>query len=359
MRPWEKLPRAWAALGAVAWAALWAFPSAKAAEIQLIERLLLLAPFVTVPLALLATARAAAGDARPPPVLWRAACVVGPPAAALLAASLRLLPGRTAGALAAPWIATTGILALLGLQRRLRGGVARALVPFEEACIDAGHAYLAIGGAWLAIERFGLAVLGFGPTIALLTAVHFHYAGFAAPIIAGLAGRTLLAGAGAAAGTAAGPASTSASAAASSPASASAPAPSPRLRRAYFAAAGAVALGPPLIAAGITVSPLLEVAAAFALAAGLLLFCALLVLRVAPALGRAGHPVARALLTLAGTALVVTMAAACAYALGEFQGRVYLGIPRMAEIHGAANALGFSLGGLAAFAIVRPAPRAR
>ena len=37
-------------------------------------------------------------------------------------------------------------------------------------------------------------LLGFGDTIVLLTAVHFHYAGFALLLLAGLAGRRLRAG---------------------------------------------------------------------------------------------------------------------------------------------------------------------
>jgi hypothetical protein len=54
--------------------------------------------------------------------------------------------------------------------------------------------YLPIGGAWLVASRLGIQPLGFGDTIVLLTAVHFHFAGFAAPVLAGLAGRTVAAG---------------------------------------------------------------------------------------------------------------------------------------------------------------------
>ena len=51
--------------------------------------------------------------------------------------------------------------------------------------------YLPIGGAWLVASRLGIQPLGFGDTIVLLTAIHFHFAGFAAPLLAGFAGRAV------------------------------------------------------------------------------------------------------------------------------------------------------------------------
>src|SRR5213075_2564830 len=61
----------------------------------------------------------------------------------------------------------------------------------EEISVSAGLIFVSVGGGWLVMSRFGIQPLGFGDTIVLLTAVHFHYAGFAAPILAGMAGRTL------------------------------------------------------------------------------------------------------------------------------------------------------------------------
>jgi hypothetical protein len=48
--------------------------------------------------------------------------------------------------------------------------------------------WLLIGLAWAAADRLGLRPLGFPPIIVLLTAIHFHYAGFALTWLAGRAG---------------------------------------------------------------------------------------------------------------------------------------------------------------------------
>ena len=85
--------------------------------------------------------------------------------------------------------------------------------------IDAGCAMLPIGGGWLVLSRLGVSVLGFEEPIILLTAVHFHYAAFATLVLVGLAGRFTRDGA------------------------------------AYRAIAAGAVSGPPLLAAGITLSP--------------------------------------------------------------------------------------------------------
>lgn len=46
-----------------------------------------------------------------------------------------------------------------------------------------GFLYLPIGAAWLLANRLGLHPLGFQDSIILLTAVHFHYAGFILPLV--------------------------------------------------------------------------------------------------------------------------------------------------------------------------------
>ena len=81
---------------------------------------------------------------------------------------------------------TTGLVALHGLWRLWRGSHRTS-----EVCLDAGLLYLAVGGTWTVIARAGLRPLGFPDLIVLLTAVHFHYAGFALLVLAGLvAGRS-------------------------------------------------------------------------------------------------------------------------------------------------------------------------
>ena len=52
-------------------------------------------------------------------------------------------------------------------------------------------AYLSVAGVWAVMERAGVTPFGFDPEIIFLTIVHFHYAGFVLPVLAGLATRRL------------------------------------------------------------------------------------------------------------------------------------------------------------------------
>ena len=70
-------------------------------------------------------------------------------------------------------------------------GLSRAVQTVFKQMFDAGLVYLAVGGGWTVLAWGGLRPLGFAAPIVLLTAVHFHYAGFALPLLTGLAGRNL------------------------------------------------------------------------------------------------------------------------------------------------------------------------
>ena len=52
-------------------------------------------------------------------------------------------------------------------------------------------AYLSVAGVWAVMERLAVYPFGFNPEIVFLTIVHFHYAGFVLPVLAGLASRRL------------------------------------------------------------------------------------------------------------------------------------------------------------------------
>jgi hypothetical protein len=282
------------------------------------EAMLLLASLVVVPLGLGLVTPADPESRRAWP--WRAAGRLQLPAALVLVASFARPAGPLAAALTLPWLAVTGLIALDGLARLWHGprGVA-------EVCRDAGLVYLAIGGAWTAITRAGLRPLGFSDVIVLMTAVHFHYAGFALPLLTSLAAREL-------GGFVA-----------------------------RLAVLGVIA-GVSLVAAGITDSqvahglfPLhaLELVASGTLAASILLV-GLLHLRLAL---RPGHPaVARALMAICGLAPVGPMALAVLYAAGSYTDFVWFDIVQMIRYHGLVNALGFVLPGLVAWSLV-PAVR--
>jgi hypothetical protein len=230
--------------------------------------------------------------------------------AALVVAAFWGPPGLLAGALASAWLLVTALIALLGLIRFLSKGF-RSLL---EIGIAAGLAYLVVGGGWLVLSRLGLNPLGFGDLIVLLTAVHFHYAGFAAPLISSRVGYLL----------ATFPATT---------------------RRAHRISLIGVIAGMPFVAAGITVSPLLEFIGAVEFATSLAILAYLM---IACARKVVGDRPARILLTVSAICLIIGMAFTYTYAFSEFTGYYPVVIPQMVRFHGVSNALGFALCGLLA-----------
>ncbi len=306
------LPGAGAILCAAAWIVFVARTRPSPFETGWAVALLLLAPLVLVPLGLRLV--------EPPDgrAAWafRAAVVLQAPAALALVGAFALPAGPAAGALAVPWLAVTGLAAVAGLARLWRRRRRRDDGGIEDVALDLGLVYLAVGGAWTVLSRLGARPLGFEDVIVLLTAIHFHHAGFVLPLLTARAGRAL--------GGAL-----------------------PRV-----AAAGVVG-GVPLLAAGITarqvgLSPAVEVAAASLLSlAGLL--TAFLHLRLAARPGR--PPAVRALFAIAGLALALALVLAALYGARAYGGPPGLDIPWMRALHGTANALGFGLGGLLGWSI--------
>lgn len=279
-------------------------------ETWLIERLLMLSVLLFVPLALSLTPPF---QDHSPGAAFRSAGLLQPVGAVLVVISFCLRTGFWAGALTTIWILTTFFIALFGLERLWqRWKLRHSIFPLEELCIDAGLAYVVIGSGWLLLSRLGLNPMNFSDTIVLLTAVHFHYAGFAAPILTGLAGRKIQPGI---------------------------------ARKVYLAAASGVIAGPPLVAAGITLSRSVEVFSAVTLALSLFVLAMLTMFVLAPAM----KPVPRLLLVLSSMSVIVTMMFACLYAFGRFAGIETINIPLMAQVHGISNAFGFVLCGLLAW----------
>jgi hypothetical protein len=303
--PWQ------AVAGGAAWllALLYRHPSPQ--DIGWVTALLLLGAAVVVPLGLELALRSAEGG--PADRLLRTAAALQPAGAILLAVSALRSPGTLAALCALPWLAVTGLTALAGLARLWR----RRFLPWEELCFDAGLIYLAVGGGWVVLAWGGIRPLGFAVPIVLLTAVHFHYAGFALPILAGLAGRNLGRG-----------------------------------LWTQTAALGVIA-GVPLVAVGITASqlgwgPALEGLAAV-VTAGTGILTAGLYLRLA---ARPGQPaILRALWLLTALSLAAGMVLAALYGLRTWVSVPWLDLPWMWALHGTANSLGFAIPGLTAWAL--------
>lgn len=295
--------RAWlfAGAGAAVWALAWIAPLPN--DALPIPRLLMLAMLMVVPLGL-----ALIAPAEQKGLPWKLFLTLhrAQPFAALLAASSFYLPeGILAGALAAPWLLLCAGVALQGLMRiRARGFGGAA-----ETCIDAAMLYLPVGGGWLILSRLGIAPMGFSSTITALTAIHFHYAGFAAPIVAGMAGKQIAAR-------------------------------TPQTKTIFAAASVGVISGIALVAAGITFSPLLEVIAALILATSL----GTVALMCFGLLGSLPGSLPRLLVGASSAALLIGMVFAGVYAVSEFSGAGVLVIPQMVQYHGMANAAGVILG---------------
>ena len=298
-----------ALVGGLAWLILLIILPDEPPTLARIARLLLLAVLVFVPLALgLAATDCSARDA----ARWRLALQVQPFAAAVTVAAFLLPAGILAGTLALAWLLFVGSAAVLGLLRLFDHGLGDA----AELCIDVSLLMLPIGGFWLAMARFGAQPLGFGDTIVLLTAVHFHYAGFALLLLAGLAGRRLRGSAG------------------------------PGFGMFRVIAAGIIA-GVPLVALGITFSRVLEILAVLLLASSVIGLAFLTLLAVLPQLARRRS---RVLLAISALASVATMLLAAGYAGGSIVG-LALTIPQMVVAHGVVNAFGLVLCGLLAWTL--------
>jgi len=308
-----------AGAGAIVWALLlsplsrWLDLSVESGgETWLIEKLLLLAVLVITPLARALTATPNHNGNLSFP--YRAAVLTHPLAAALVALSFFTRTGLRAGLLTLGWALGATFIAWSGLSRLLGR---RSLSPIEGLCIDAGLAYITVGSAWLFLSRCGLNPLGFSNTIVLLTAAHFHYAGFAAPILVGLAGRELKR-------------------------------VKPSLSRLFWIPAAGVIAGPPMVATGITFSRLIEMISAMALALSMMTLAMIILFAIVPALK---NRVAQLLLIISANAVIVTMVFAWVYAVGRYAAITTVIIPTMAWVHGLTNALGFVFCGLLAWLI--------
>jgi len=227
------------------------------------------------------------------------------PIGALGAVASFLVPiGWQAGLLAATWLVACGIAGLAGLVEIVES---RSLHPVH-LLPAAALGVLSVAAAWLVAFRSGND-FGYSPTITELTAVHFHYAGFAAVMMSALVLKAL----------------TGASV----------------TKRRVAAGAGLLVLfGTPITATGVaTGTAVLTVVGPVVLATGILTMSALTAFVVAPRL----RPRARWLLTLSAAGVVIPMFLGVDYAAARVFPIPALDIHSMALVHGDLNALVFAL----------------
>ena len=279
-------------------------------ETEVIHKVVFFGMLVVVPLGLsLVPAQ------EPESSLYRGVVLVQPVAALPTIASFYFETGPLAALLSSAWFILTLLIALIGLMRFK----SRGLYPIEEAAINAGLLYLPVAGVWLVVYRLGIQPFDYGETIILLTVVHFHFAGFAAPIVAGMSGRVL----------------------------ATRKYPSSVFRLSVFAIVASM----PLVAAGITFSPWLGLIGTLLLSAGLMMLAVLTVGWVIPAITPSSS---RLLLFIGALSNCAAMVLACLYAYSLPMKILIIDIPTMALTHGLLNAFGFVACSLLAWTIIAP-----
>jgi len=313
--PWLRLPVS-AFGGGIVWAALVASRLAGLTRLTLIDLLFLLAPLVIAPLGL----RLVGFDAGVPARLLHLALLVQPAGALFAVVSFLLPTGGAGGIVASAWLGVCGIAGLGALAQLVAG---RSLHPTRLIPV-AAVGFMAFGAAWLVLSRAGIRPLGLDRQIVELTAVHFHFTGFAATLLAGLVLIGLREERG--------------------------------LWRTTASAAGvALMLGSPVLAAGWgTPVHVLQVIGAILVAGGVIGTSTIAFFRAATLVKPCS---ARVILRVAAVMPLLPMVLAVEYSVGRIFGFRTLDIQTMALIHGNLNALGFSLLGLVAWSIAQPGYR--
>jgi hypothetical protein len=312
----DKWARVAASLGAVAWAGMAVLARAGVAWIGAIELMFLFAPLVVVPLGM-ELGRMVGGAGR----LHQIAQRLQPLGAALAVTAICLPSGRRAASHACGWLmicllmATEGAIAFVRASWREEDKACPESVEgsvrstFFVMILAIAKIDLAVGGAWLVASRLGLHPMRIQEPIGLLTAVHFHFAGFATATIAAATFQF-----------------------------------AERIGRAKWLKwiVPFVVGMPYVVAVGFVVSPVIKMVAVliFSLSVAALA----VVLR---ACGRhAEQGAARILLQIAAGAVFAGMVLSGVYAVADLVGSDVLTIPQMARTHGILNAVGFCMTGL-------------
>jgi hypothetical protein len=221
--------------------------------------------------------------------------------------ALALGRGHVPALLVVPWfLVTVGIALVIGWSVLQPFAAGRIVVEPWRLGVAAAVAFLAVGAFWAVIDRAGLRPFGFGTTIVLLTAVHFHVAGFVLTLAGSLAAR----------------------------------------RRPGFgihAALVALVVGTPLTALGFFGFPVVSWIGALLVAMG-----GIGIGLTTIAVSRQSRDgIASTAVLLGGATLLFTMPLAAAYATGTTFGIAFLDIPAMAAIHGGLNVVAFAIPAMA------------
>jgi hypothetical protein len=244
-------------------------------------------------------------------------------AAPMAAVALCLPPGREAGIWASGWFLFCLLMAGTGLFRFVRAR--RLSLETRDRLVFAALALarldLAVGGTWLLLSRLGIHPAGIQEPIGLLTAVHFHYAGFATATIAAATFHF---------------------------------ARKSRAEKWLLLIVPLVIILPFVVAVGFVVSMAMRTGAAVIFSASV----AALAVALRGVATHGKQRTARWMLEIASGAVFAGVVLSSVYAILNLLGRDALTIPQMVRTHGILNGVGFSMTGLLGW-IVELSPDAR
>ncbi len=223
-------------------------------------------------------------------------------AALLVSFSLCVPAGSGAAWMAVPWLLIRSWLAIKAMRQP------------TNLCLTCSRVFPAIGTAWLVAHRANWTPWGFDPLIVLLTAAHFHHAGFTLPLMAGLNAKT---------------------------------------RPSWLTQSSCIAIlvGVPLVAAGITCTHFGVVKFVEPVGVTILVLGAL---GVAVAQIQRGVEKERGVMTrvgfvVSGASLLAAMLLALGFGLRSVLPNLALTMPQMWMMHGTLNAFGFGWCGILAW----------
>ena len=231
--------------------------------------------------------------------------------------AMRWPPGPAAAALAAGWLLLRSFVGAGVIFRWLHQPPSTA----KDLCLDAARLFPVIGAAWLLANRLNWMPFGFDALIVLLTAAHFHHAGFSLPLIAGLGAQH-------------------------------------QVSRFSVVSCRLILIGVPLVAAGITcthfqVMPWVEPVSVAVLVTGAL---GVAYGQMRLAFTAAASIGVRVLFFISGLSLAVAMILALGYGLRSILPMPSLSLPFMWAFHGGLNTFGFGLCGILAWRLWKPLP---
>jgi len=232
-----------------------------------------------------------------------------PVAAATAVIALLLPAGHAAGWWACAWLFLCLFLAVSAAAGSISALASGRIPRLWEWALLIAKIDLAVGGAWFLASRLGIRPLRMPEPIGLLTAVHFHFAGFATATIAAAAGQFA----------------------------------ARRAERRWLRFLIPVVVAMPFaVAVGFLTLPVVKIGAAllFGMSVAGLAVCLRSLARTMT------EPTSRVLLQVAPASVFAGMVLAGAYAIADFVGSDRLTMAQMARTHGVLNGVGFCLPGL-------------